>query len=159
MVTCVQLGRRNSLTLRRDEALGPLLSALLDGCGPHAPEAEALRDRILAGEDFTTLAKQYSADSATAISGGDLGWIPWGSLPEPFLSHVGDYPAGTMLEPVAADDGIHIIRVEGRREARPYDLALDRPEITEMARREKTGRMVEEWVEKLRQEIYVEERL
>ena len=122
-------------------------------------EAESLRDRILAGEDFAALAKQYSVDSATAINGGDLGWIPWSSLPEPFLSHVGDSPAGAVLDPVAADDGIHIIRIEERREARPYDLALDRAEITEMAKREKTGRMVEEWVEMLRQDIYVEERL
>jgi peptidyl-prolyl cis-trans isomerase SurA len=122
-------------------------------------EAEKLRERILAGEDFAALAKEYSADSATAINGGDLGWIPRGSLPEPFLSHVGEAPSGTLLEPVPADDGIHIIKVEDRRETRPYDLALDRAEITEMARREKTGRLVEEWVDDLRKEIYVEERL
>jgi len=122
-------------------------------------EAEKLRRRIQEGEDFAALAKEYSIDSTTATNGGDLDWISLSALPEPFASSVGTHPAGTVLEPVAADDGIHIIKVEERREDRPYDLQLDRAEITEMARREKTGRVVAEWVKGLREEIYVEERL
>jgi len=53
----------------------------------------------------------------------------------------------------------NIIKIEERRDNRPYDLELDRAEITEMARREKTGRVIAEWVKTLRDEIYVEERL
>ncbi len=122
-------------------------------------EAEKLRRRIQEGEDFAALAKEYSIDSTTATNGGDLGWISLSVLPEPFASSVGTHPAGTVLEPVAADAGIHVITVEERRDDRPYDLQLDRAEITEMARREKTGRVVAEWVKGLREEIYVEERL
>jgi peptidyl-prolyl cis-trans isomerase SurA len=122
-------------------------------------EVSRLRERHLSGEDFAALAKQYSADSATAVAGGDLGWIPLASLPEPFASAVGDLPAGTLLEPLTAEDGVHLIKVAERRDARPYDLALDRAEITELARRQKTGRVVDEWVARLRDEIYVEVRL
>jgi peptidyl-prolyl cis-trans isomerase SurA len=117
-----------------------------------------LRERHLAGEDFATLAKQYSADSATAVAGGDLGWIPLASLPEPFASAVADQPAGAVFQ-LTADDGVHLIKIAERRDERPYDLALDRAEITELARRQKTGRVVEEWVSRLRDEIYVEVRL
>jgi peptidyl-prolyl cis-trans isomerase SurA len=122
-------------------------------------EARKLRDSLAAGVEFAALAKRYSGDSATAAGGGDLGWIPLATLPEPFASSVGTYPGGTILDPVQAEDGIHLIKIEARRTDRPYDLELDRTEITEMAKREKTGRVVEEWVAELRDEIYVDIRL
>jgi peptidyl-prolyl cis-trans isomerase SurA len=121
--------------------------------------ARALRERLLAGEDFGALAKQYSVDSTTASSGGDLGWIPLSALPENFAAAIGTQPAGTYPDPVPADEGIHILKIGERRDDRPYDLELDRKELTEMARREKTGRTVEQWVERLRQDYYVDIRL
>jgi peptidyl-prolyl cis-trans isomerase SurA len=122
-------------------------------------KAREIRARLEAGEDFGALAKQYSVDSTTATNGGDLGWIPLSALPESFVTVIGTHPAGTLLEPVAAEEGIHILKIADRREDRPYDLELDRKELTEMARREKTGRKVEEWVAQLRQEYYVDVRL
>jgi parvulin-like peptidyl-prolyl isomerase len=37
-------------------------------------DAEAVREKILAGEDFSTLVKDYSQDVNSAPFGGDLGW-------------------------------------------------------------------------------------
>lgn len=125
----------------------------------HMKEAQDIRTRLVEGEDFGSLAKEFSGDSATASLGGDLGWIPLTVLPEPFNRSVGQYPAGTFLDPVGAEDGIHIVKIEERRDDRPFDLNLDRKEITEMARRHKTGEVVEEWVAQLRSEIYVDVRL
>jgi len=121
--------------------------------------AREIREQLVDGADFATLAKEHSVDSATAASGGDLGWIPLSSLPANFAAAIGTSGAGSLLEPVSAEEGIHIIKVAERRDDRPYDLELDRAEITEMARREKTGRFVEEWVMELRNEIYVDVRL
>lgn len=121
--------------------------------------ARTLKDRLVAGEDFGALAKQYSVDSTTASSGGDLGWIPLTNLPENFAAAIGTEPAGSILDPLPSDEGIHVLKVVERRDDRPYDLELDRKELTEMARREKTGRKVEAWVEKLRQDYYVDVRL
>jgi peptidyl-prolyl cis-trans isomerase SurA len=39
-----------------------------------------LAERLAAGEDFDTLAQNYSEDPASASSGGDLGFIPQSSL-------------------------------------------------------------------------------
>lgn len=39
-----------------------------------------LAQRLAAGEDFDTLAQNYSEDPASAASGGDLGYIPQSSL-------------------------------------------------------------------------------
>ena len=122
-------------------------------------EAQALREQLEGGADFAALAKQHSADSATAAAGGELGWIPLSGLPANFAAAIGTNGAGTLLEPVPAEEGIHIIHVADRRDDRPFDLELDRAEIKEMARREKTGRFVEEWVVELRNDIYVDVRL
>jgi parvulin-like peptidyl-prolyl isomerase len=81
------------------------------------------------------------------------------SLPENFAAAVGTYPAGTLLDPVAAEEGVHIVKIAERRDDRPYDLELDRKELTEMARREKTSRKVDEWVAQLRKDYYVDVRL
>jgi peptidyl-prolyl cis-trans isomerase SurA len=114
---------------------------------------------LAAGADFGALAKQHSKDSLTATHGGDLGWIPLADLPENFALAVGTHPAGTVLDPIPAEAGIHLVKIAERRDDRPYDLELDRKDLTEMARREKTGRKVEEWVTQLRQEYYVDVRL
>jgi peptidyl-prolyl cis-trans isomerase SurA len=121
--------------------------------------AREVRDQLVGGADFAAMAKEHSADSTTAAAGGDLGWIPLTTLPPNFAAAIGTNGAGSLLDPVSAEEGIHIIKVVDRRDDRPYDLELDRAEITEMARREKTGRYVEEWVTELRGEIYVDVRL
>jgi peptidyl-prolyl cis-trans isomerase SurA len=121
--------------------------------------ADSIWQALQSGADFSALVKQYSADSVSAAQGGDLGWVPTQSLQEPFVSTIGSEPGGTILGPVASADGIHIIKIVERREEKPYDPVTDRSALTEMARREKTGRVVEDWVRKLRDHIYVEVRL
>lgn len=121
--------------------------------------ADSLREAIVAGADFGALAKAYSIDSVTASQGGKLGWVPLEGLQEPFKSAVAGKEAGTLTEPVQSEDGVHLLKIVDRRAERPFDLAADRPAVTEMARREKTGRVVDGWVQELRDQIYVEVRL
>jgi peptidyl-prolyl cis-trans isomerase SurA len=121
--------------------------------------ADSLRKATEDGADFGALAKTYSTDSVTAAQGGSLGWIALEALQEPFKSAVGGKEAGALLDPVMTDDGMHLLKIVDRRAQRPFELAEDRAAITEMARREKTGRVVEQWVQELRDQIYVEVRL
>jgi len=121
--------------------------------------ADSVSEAIENGADFAALAKRYSIDSTTAAQGGDLGRVPVDALQEPFASAISGHPGTGLLAPVAADDGLHLIDILGREESRPYDPQKDRQALTEMARREKTGRIVEEWVKELRDKIYVEVRL
>ena len=53
--------------------------------------ANAIRDEVLNGADFTQLAMENSLDSATRDNGGDLGWVPYGVL-DPRI----EYPAWQM---------------------------------------------------------------
>lgn len=90
--------------------------------------AEALVERIRAGEDFAALAAEHSDDPGTASSGGDLGWITRGMLDAAFtdalysLAEVGD-----VSDPVKTDFGWHIIRFDDIRpgEERSFEEVRD----------------------------------
>ncbi len=43
--------------------------------------AQSVKARLTAGENFASLAKQFSVDSQTSPYGGDLGWVAKGVLP------------------------------------------------------------------------------
>ncbi len=73
--------------------------------------AESLRQRIAEGEDFEELVAEYSDDAATARQGGDLGRIGRGVLPDPLEDALFGLSEGEISEPVASDDGIHLLRL------------------------------------------------
>jgi len=83
--------------------------------------ANVIREKILAGEDFSTLAAETSKDPSAATNNGDLGWFTKGQMVAPFeeaafaLEEIGD-----VSEVVQTDFGYHIIQLLGR-ETRPMD--------------------------------------
>jgi parvulin-like peptidyl-prolyl isomerase len=92
-----------------------------DGGRPALPEPEArkkledIRQRILAGADFASMAKQYSGDAATAASGGDMGVLQRDKV-VPAVVHAAD-----MLQPSQVSDilitpyGLEIVQVAAKR--------------------------------------------
>lgn len=81
-------------------------------------QAEALRQRIVAGEDFADLARRFSADSASRNLGGDLGWFRRGAgLVEEFENAAFTLRPGVLSPVVETLFGAHIIRVERVRGA------------------------------------------
>ena len=90
--------------------------------------AEAVLERLEAGEDFATLAREESEDTGTAEEGGDLGWRPRGAFPardmEDFLlddAELGEY-SGIFSTPV----GFYIVELLERDEDRELDESLRR---------------------------------
>ncbi|HEO70220.1 MAG TPA: hypothetical protein ENN80_03090 [Candidatus Hydrogenedentes bacterium] len=73
-----------------------------------------LRERILAGERFSKLAREYSDDSYSRGRGGDLNYVPKGSFEENFEAYVWSAPIGQVSEVVTTSHGFHIIVVEDR---------------------------------------------
>lgn len=96
--------------------------------------AETLRQRILAGEDFATLARQYSDDQASGQNGGDLGFFSRARMVPPFadaaygLENIGD-----VSDIVETSFGYHLIKLTDRKEALTYDEAY--PELKSLAER------------------------
>lgn len=72
--------------------------------------AEQLRRRLLAGEDFTQLAKTTS-DSHAAKQGGDLGWQAATNLPASFIRVLALLKTGDISEVIRDDSGFHILKL------------------------------------------------
>ncbi|MBK1693761.1 peptidylprolyl isomerase [Chromatium weissei] len=71
----------------------------------------ALRARILAGEAFADLAKQFSDDSGSATQGGALGDVEKGVMVPAFEQAAFALPVGEVSAPVRTQFGYHLILV------------------------------------------------
>ena len=107
-------------------------------------EAEAARQRIIAGEDFTTVAFDVSRDMQTRIEGGELGYVSPSRMGEPFTSMIADTATGDMSVPFEGEEGWHIIKVEDRRTPAPTTLEEMRPDIIEFLTWEQIGKVLKE---------------
>jgi peptidyl-prolyl cis-trans isomerase D len=103
--------------------------------------ATAVLTRARAGEDFATLAKTYSQDTATAPNGGDLEFFTRGRMVKPFEDAAFALPVGGISELVETSFGLHIIKVEANEPERVRPLteveAEIRQELTRTRARER----------------------
>ncbi len=103
---------------------------------------EELRERIVGGEDFAELAREYSNDPASAPDGGDLGAISPGEMVDEFDDALFALEEEAALsEPVRTRFGYHLIQVTHIDEPEGPTLADLRDEI----RRDLQQRQAEEF--------------
>ena len=96
-------------------------------------KAEEIRKRLLAGEDFATVAKAESDDKGSGANGGDLGDFHKGMMVPQFEQAAFAAKIGEVTEPVKTPFGYHLIKVESHT-TRP--LAEVKPEIEKKLRPE-----------------------
>lgn len=79
-----------------------------------------LRQRIVNGEDFTTVAKSKSGseDPSVAMNGGDLGFFTAFQMVTPFEDAAFNTPVGEISMPIRTKFGYHILKVIEKRPAR-----------------------------------------
>jgi parvulin-like peptidyl-prolyl isomerase len=80
--------------------------------------AQSIRQQLVSGADFGTLAAQVSIDTGSKAKGGDLGWFGRGVMVAEFESAAFALQVGEISQPVQSTDGWHIIQVLGH-ETRP----------------------------------------
>jgi hypothetical protein len=77
--------------------------------------ATEVENRLQNGEDFATLAKEFSTEELTKQYGGDLGWMPEGILSyeiDPQLDQVAfSLPAGNISGPIEVSEAYYIVKV------------------------------------------------
>jgi len=94
-------------------------------------ELNNLKQRIVEGEDFATLAVVYSDDTGSATNGGDLGFMSRGELVNEFAAAAFNLENGEVSDIVETEFGLHLIQmVERRGEKANLRHILLRPEIT-----------------------------
>ena len=119
---------------------------------------DALRARIVAGEDFAAVAKESSDDTQTRAQGGDMGWFQadaWGSA---IGSQVQKLADGELSPVFQSDVGFHLIKRTGKRE---QDITEEnrRNQAREVIGQRKAEEVYERFLRQLRSEAYVDSRL
>jgi peptidyl-prolyl cis-trans isomerase C len=97
-------------------------------------KAQAIRKRLVAGEDFATIAKAESDDQGSGAQGGDLGEFRKGTMVPPFEEAAFAAKVNEITEPVKSPFGYHLIKIESHvtkslAEVRPDIEKKLRPEI------------------------------
>ena len=77
-------------------------------------EANKLYSRLIAGENFAAMAKEYSKDPGSAIKGGDLGYFGKGMMVKEFEDACFNGKVGEVQKPIKTNYGYHIIKVTDR---------------------------------------------
>lgn len=116
---------------------------------------EKIRARILAGEDFATIAAVTSQDTGSAVQGGDLGWAGPGMFVGEFEKTLDKLEVNQISEPFKTQFGWHIVQLLGRR---TQDISDDirRNKAFAALRESKAEEEVELWLRELRADAYVE---
>ncbi len=89
----------------------------------------AVLERLKKGEDFATVAKEVSEDTANKSQGGDLGFMRRGRAEEAFENAAFALKPGELSGVVETRYGFHIIKVDERKAAREKPLSEVRDEI------------------------------
>lgn len=102
--------------LKNDDANNPMLAER---------KIQALYARLRAGEDFGTVAQEYSEDPRTAAGGGDMGFIPASALDSnPQLKQVViSLKVGQISGIIRSPHSYHILKLAGKEEAGQHSLS------------------------------------
>lgn len=86
-----------------------------------------VRRRILDGESFKKLAREYSDDETSRARGGDLGYHEKGMFESEFEAYVWSGQIGEVSDVIQTSYGFHIIEVLDRFLSEPdlYEMELD----------------------------------
>lgn len=117
-----------------------------------------LRQRIEVGEDFAELARSHSDDPGSAIRGGDLGWVVSGQMVERFDAALAALSDGEISEPVPSEFGWHLIQLLETRQIDDTDEQLRRRAASQI-RAKKSDQEIQDWLQRMRDEAFVEIRI
>lgn len=78
-------------------------------------KAQEIRQKLVGGADFATLASQESDDTGSKANGGDLNFFRHGQMVPPFEEAAFALKVGEISQPVKTPFGYHIIKVEARK--------------------------------------------
>ncbi len=118
-------------------------------------QLEAIRTRLQEGEDFTTLAREYSEDIGSALSGGELGWSMPGQFVPEFEAMIEQTDVGETSPAFRSQFGWHILRIDDRRE-QDFSREIMRHQAEQMLRSRRFDEELQVWLQELRDEAYIE---
>jgi peptidyl-prolyl cis-trans isomerase SurA len=117
-----------------------------------------IREQIVNGSDFGTLARAVSEDPQSASDGGDLGWISPGDTVPEFEQRLAEMPLNQLSEPIKTRFGWHLVEV---LEHRSHDTTdeVKREDCVRGIRQSKAEEERQLWLRRLRDQAFVDVRL
>lgn len=113
--------------------------------------AESIRQKLLAGEDFEKLAREFSDDPGSKKRGGSLGDFSKGRMVKPFEDAVFALEKpGEISGIVKTGFGYHLIRLDGRKPGRVRSFDEVRDELIFKAREKFVSSVVADKISAIR---------
>lgn len=117
--------------------------------------ADSLRQEIINGRDFAEIAKLYSDDPGSALSGGDLGWSRAGVFVPEFEQMMNDTDINEISEVFRSQHGFHFLEVTGRR-VEDFSDMFRMGQAENYLRNQKFDEELDSWLREIREEAFVE---
>lgn len=115
-----------------------------------------LKRRIDQGEDFASLAKEYSDDETTKDKGGFLGNLRRGIIIPEFQKVVFSLKPGEVSSPVRTKDGYHLILVSEIKKGKPQKLNQKvRKNISDYLAKGKERENAQKYLENLKNKAFL----
>jgi peptidyl-prolyl cis-trans isomerase SurA len=120
-------------------------------------KAKKAAERAKSGENFLLLVREFS-ESAVASQDGDLGFMQREHVLPEIERAAASLKPGEIAGPVRSSLGFHVIRLEEiRRGVKPYEKVKD--EITNLLYNQKLENTYRSWLQTLRNESHIENKL
>ena len=118
-------------------------------------EAEVLRERVLAGEDFALIAEEFSEDPGSGSNGGNLEWLPKGATVGEFENVMLNSEVNEVSEVFESQYGFHFLEVTGKRVEDVTDYQIEERAYSVLFSR-KYDEELENTLRSMRAEAFVE---
>lgn len=116
---------------------------------------EDIQKRVKKGEDFATLAKDFSQD-ASAAQGGDLGTIPKGRMPKALDDAAFSLKPGEVSNVVETEVGFHLIKVHEKKPEQVVPLKDVEEKIRQHLSNQKLTQRVNEYLNEVKKTAKIE---
>ena len=118
-------------------------------------EAELIRERLLGGADFGETAKAVS-EGSRAKEGGAFPWMQPKDVRPELRETLQTLPAGEISEIIATENELYIVKVEARRQSGYKSFDEVRKSIKDELNAQERDRLKARWIERLKENNYVE---
>lgn len=89
---------------------------------------QEIHDRIISGEKFGDLAREFSTAEASGAKGGELGLVHMGEMPDSLDDYIWTCPLNTVSDVISTGAAFFLLKVVDRNisEADQYEIDLHR---------------------------------
>ena len=137
----------------------PTAGAGEDGWQAARRRGEDIYTRVMGGEEFGELAREFSDDTATAKNGGRLGVLKRGELAPDIEKAILRLSPGEHSQPFRSEVGYHLFELESKETLAGEQLTQARNQIRDILYKQKYDVRLNEWLVEIRGKAIVERRL